>query len=338
VVDVEGLNPQILKDFGLKCRSTRKEKGRYVCSTDKGVFIVGKAFAAEEPLLLAHYIKEGLHTAGFADTDRFLTAENGEPFVRFEDGCYTAAAYIKGREARFDDFVQFRQILTKIARMHRITGRPGFYEKFPGKPGVCLEYGEFMPDGGFEKQKSRLRAFKKTVMRQGRLSDFDVMFLKYYDSYERRLNRSMEICAEPGVRDLLTVQQAPRTFAHNSLKEETVLISEGRAFITAFEDGSNDHFLYDLSSVIKRHLRAGSYMDLPEIIEMYCVENPLSKEELKALYAILLLPDKFYKVCIKYYSKKRTWTPGSFDAVMEDISGRGDADEVYVSKYFERYL
>ncbi|MDR1706264.1 MAG: hypothetical protein LBS19_16515, partial [Clostridiales bacterium] len=183
---MEGLNPQILKDFGLKCRNMRKDKGRYVCSTDKGVFVVGKAFAAEEPLMLAHYVKEGLHSAGFTDTDRFIAAPNGEPFVRQEDGLYTASEYIKGREARFDDHVQFRQILQKIARMHRITGKAGFYEKFPGKPGVCVEYGEFMPNGGFEKQKNRLRSFKKTVLRQGRLSDFDVMFLKYYDSYERR--------------------------------------------------------------------------------------------------------------------------------------------------------
>jgi CotS family spore coat protein len=258
--------------------------------------------------------------------------------VRQEDGLYTASAYIKGREARFDDHVQFHQILRKIARMHRITGKAGFYERFPGKPGVCVEYGEFMPNGGFEKQKNRLRSFKKTVLRQGRLSDFDVMFLKYYDSYERRLNRSMEICSEPGVIDLLTVPPRPRTFAHNALKEETVLINGEQAFITSFDEGSNDHFLHDLSSVIKRHLRTGSYMDMPEIIELYCAENPLSKAEMKALYAILLLPDKFYKICIKYYSKKRTWTPGSFEAVMEDISGRGDADEVYVSGFFERFL
>lgn len=324
--DVEEIYAWALGAVGLKPRNARKEKAGYVCETDVGLVVVRKARTTREGLIFSHYVKEGLYRAGLTEVDRVFVTEENMPFAERNGELYVVSAYTPGSEAVFNDHSQLKSIVRTVGRMHRITSSPDFFATYDTAKPRKSEYTVFMSDADFMKQRVQMRSYKKAVSRSNRLSDFDVLFLKYFESYERRASMSMELAT--GSVQLLSGE----SFSHNMLKEETLLICDGRVFITSFEDSTGDSFLHDLASVIKRHMRAGGLrLPLQEILSLYQIENPLGEVEIRALSAILLMPDKFYKTCVKYYSRKRNWTPASFNGVMEDMNDRREADERYLS-------
>jgi hypothetical protein len=193
------------------------------------------------------------------------------------------------------------------------------------------EYEAFTIPGGFEKHAKIMSGYKKIVKRQSRLSDFDVSFLKYYGGYENLLSRCVELNPFGVLNDTRAY------FSHNMLKEETILL-DGDVIITGYDECSGDHNLFDLAQIIKRYMRtaaAPAIEGLEKIMDAYQSANPLDGRELKALYAILLFPDRFYKSCVKYYSKKRSWTPASFCINPEGI-GEDDEGVALINRYFKR--
>lgn len=327
-----GVRALILREFELSALDGRREKAGHLCTTDQGPVLLQKARASKEALILAHFVKERLNSAGFGNTDRFLTTKIGQPFFELDRELYTVSRFTGGAEARFDDAAGVADFAADLGRMHRITMSESFFKDCPLPLPRHKEHAAFTAEGGFEKQLRVMRGYKKMVQKQSRMSDFDICFLKCFDAYERRVAHCMKQrhhVDKDGV------------FAHNLLKEETLLTKENRGYITCFDECSGDTGIFDLASVIKRHLRAASMgapaaapsQSLELILGRYSAEMPLTPGDKNALYTILLFPDKFYKTCIKYYSKKRTWTPAAFNSALEDLQ-RGDDWLDDVSGYF----
>lgn len=326
---MDGLIAQVCREYGFVCKDVYKDRNRYMCAIDGGLIVVRQARLAPDAIPFVHAVKEALWNSGFTAIDRFVAASDGRPFVEVGGEVFTAFAHIPGKDTNFGDKSEFTAIVRTLGQMHKISGTPGFY-----KPELAMNFNKEICAGyigaGLRKQLSVMRNFRKNTLHNGRLSDFDVFFLKNFDDYERLMVKSLTLWEDERVAEYIG---ATPSLAHNSIKEETVLMSDGIVYITSFDDCSADSSVFDLTSVIKRHLRTGGGLPLGCVLDIYNRENPLSDAAVRALKAILLTPDKFYKTSIKYYSKKRSWTPASFSGVIEDQKAGWDAAERYVAEY-----
>ncbi|MCL2703641.1 MAG: hypothetical protein FWE91_08560 [Defluviitaleaceae bacterium] len=335
----KGNYPKILKEFGLTGTELRRDKTGHIFSTARGPVLIQKPRGSKEQLLFAHYVKESLHKAGFAETDRFIVTDAGSPFCEIGEDVYTAVLALGSdlKETRFDDAISVAAAARTVARMHNLAAKHGFFCNFPSKTPRRKEYTAFTTTGGFENHLKTMQGYKKMLKKRNRLSDFDVLFLKHFDGYERLVTSGSELVTQAGAGQSL--QKV--IFSHNMLKEETLTVLAGKTYITGFDECSGDHYLFDLASLIKRYVRTAAeptQSGLAAILQAYCSQNPLDTHGIKVLYAILLFPDKFYKTCVKYYSKKRSWTPASFNISAEGLNGQNDAGFRLINDFFNVHV
>ncbi|MDR0957790.1 MAG: hypothetical protein LBM16_01065 [Clostridiales bacterium] len=319
----------ILRQFSLKCLGFRKEKSYYICKTDKGTKCLRPTPASVPQLLFAHNIQERLSAAGFESAERFSTTEQGMPYTVFEGEYYIAADCRQSyRETDFSSKEDVLAAVSALGRMHSALKSSGIISVFGT---------EETPEEEFGAVKSLLNECKRVVRRQTRLSDFDVLFLKNLAFYENDLSDWLEISKSEYYRQTAADAVAGGYICHNLLKEETILLGSDGAFIVNFLAAAPAHFINDIADVIKRHSKktvSGGAAPIEQILEQYTKYNPLSDNEVRALYAPLIFPDKFLSLCRKYYSKKRTWIPGAFLTKMESITELHERQKNYIDDFF----
>jgi spore coat protein I len=334
--NIKGLNTKVLREFNLSASDIRRDKTGYICAGPNGAVCVQKSRATGNRIHYAHFVKESLHNHGFSDIDRYILTDKGDPFYELNDEIYTATNVLGGHEIRFDDYHIVSSASRSVGLVHKLAMNPDFFDGYMGQIPFNKEYAAFTTEDGFAKQLKLMSGYKKIAKKQNRLSDFDVLFLRNYDSYVNLITRILEL-----VDGSTGAAINNGVFSHNMLKEETLIANNGCIFITSFDESTGDHWLFDLASIIKRYVRMSpefSSVGLTAVINAYASQNPLKKSDMQQLYAILLFPDKYYKTCVKYYSKKRKWTPASFDAVLDDLNGEGNSNFRLLCDYFERSI
>jgi len=333
---VENFITQALRGFSIKCRGATKEKSYYVCNTDKGLKILQKAEGSPDNILFQHKIKETLFENGFKNIDRFALSQSGAPYVAVDNEIYTAADRAPAqKDTDFSDAVEFARITSSVAEMHYILKKASLE-----RTNIMMYVnGGKNADEMYNKYMSELKYYKKIVSRKSRMSDFDVLFIKNYDFYAGALADWHEIIKSPGYANVIAGGYAECYVCHNLLKEETVVKSNDEIYITNFSECGVSHYINDFSSIIKRHIKNASpaYVPLGEIIRVYSAANPLSADEIQALRADLIFPDKFLKICSMYYSKKRSWIPAAFVERVESVTSGRERQLQYINEFYSGF-
>ncbi|MCL2407184.1 MAG: hypothetical protein FWC95_04575 [Defluviitaleaceae bacterium] len=338
-MDHKNLNLRILNEFALPAafaNTARRDKWGIACEHNGTRIIIQKPRGGKDNLIFAHYVKENLIENGFEDIDRYYIAASGLPYCEIAGDVYTVAhaPYIgKYTETDFANIDAVSEVAAKIGQLHNLVLKPQFFADFTAHFPHRKDYDNFTGRDGLAKQLKTMQGYKKIVKRQSRLSDFDVLFLKNFNAYDNAVNEISEIIDGLNGSNL-------SGFCHNMIKEEAMLKSGGILYVTGFDESSADSFMFDLAQIITRYIRMSGRLidgDLHAILDTYNNRNPLSNHDLRFLYAVLLFPGKFYKTCVKYYSKKRTWTPASFTSAFAESAEYDESVIQTIKKFFNKY-
>lgn len=316
------LHAQVLAGFGLKAKKVVKERNGYVCNTQKGLVLIQKTNESCEHITFSHSVKECLQDADFSNIDRYWISMTNKPYVLLENETYVATAAPGFQEINFENNDDFLKALRETARMHALSDR--IYNGFAKQPDSSAEinpaasfYRTLDLRGTFSKKLGELHSIKKRVGAKKRLSDFDVLFLKSYSLYENQLQEALSLLGQES-----SFGGSARRFCHNSLKEESLPVFNGKVHIVNFSHcGFMDTSLTDLSGMISRYIRKlpQTPVNIQDVLDDYLRINRLSPVEIRMLYPLLLYPEKFLKLCNYYYSKKRTWIPSAMIGRMEGL-------------------
>lgn len=299
--------------FGLVNRSVTREKFGLLCNTDKGLVMLQKVQGTPaniENILFGHEIKEYLVANGFEGIDRFFVSQQQLPYHKTGADVFTAARAIRADNADFTDKTQFLDVVANIGKMHKILAGM----TFPAQPKKRAE-----PPPA-QKALGALAVYRKKLMKAGKFSDFDMMFLKGYEKFVPHILQN----------DILGHD---KYICHNLLKEENIYMQDARTPIfTNFATAGYGHYLSDLVYVVKRYLKANPNGDLPleTIAQTYTTNHPATCFDTKQLKALLQYPDKFVKITKEYYSKKRSFAPKAYLTRMQECLSRGEVLEDYL--------
>ncbi len=331
---MDELNIQVVRAFGFKHRSIVKHKSNYICNTDKGQKIIKKLPAVSDEtlnsIMFQHQVKECLYINGFNTVDMFNLTVKNRPYFVLEGNAYTSTDFFPFKESNFANAADFKNIVSKVALMHSILKKNAASNSFESeKKYICVE-------SIYKSSIDKLFGIKKKISKFKQLSDFDVIYYKNYDYYVDCLNKWYDLIVKANFKNLHNGAIDQGYIVHNLLKEENILIDNHNVYITNFSECSYGYYISDLCGIIKRYFKSVSDnpMHIKEIIDVYNSINDLTNEEINALYAMLLFPDKFIKICSQYYSKNRTWIPGTFKSRIESTINtkntyRKFIDEIY---------
>jgi len=322
---VESFVQNIANVFGLKCENITKEKFGYICDiagNENTAKIQKLAYTQTNinNILFQHEIKTRLMGEGFGNIDSFFVTETGLPYHRQGGDIFTISRNPKCKEkADFTKKDDFLKIIEHVANMHIFLKNINLDSFMPPQRKTLTEPGKAM---------SFLTAQKKRLLKGGRFSEFDMLFLKSYDIFVSQIT-SFE-ALDKGIleKDIY--------ICHNLLKEENIYIESGhKPFFKNFSNTSQRHYFYDLTYLIKRLLKVSNGVDMPmsEVLQEYEKANPseVFDEITKNFFiALLLYPDKFIRLSLDYYNKKRNFTPKSYLTRMEECIERNQTLLTYL--------
>ncbi len=316
---------QVLQGFRIRPKRIVKEKSYYIISTDKGSRVIKKCMDTKGHLLFQNEIKEFLHRSGFKNVDRFYLSTQSTPFFEYDENIYVMTDHFNFKESVFSDNEDFVKIIKTVSEFHKVSANIDFKnESYYGNENLTTTY---------KKQIIEIETIKKGIRQRGKLSDFDVLFLKNYDHYMELMKESLQLLEKTKLSVALAYSKNAKTISHNLLKEEHLLIDHDKVYITGFSQACIDYQIFDVCAIIQRYAKnlPLEHFGVYDILELYDKTNPIAKEDVEILYPILIYPNKFVKICKQYYAKKRSWTPSAIINRMSEVIDSKEKYENFVN-------
>lgn len=275
-----------------------------------------------------HLINEILHKEGFAHINRFLLTKNKLPYFQKGSDVYMVMDIKLADEKNFECKQHFLSIIKNLAKMHYILAKTTELE-IPKNHIFEAQLGYNM-----DKTAINLATYKKKILKTAKFSEFDMLYLKTYKYFAPFIENWVKIYNNSGYA-LNDIALQNSYICHNQLKEENIIVEDDYLLFTNFSKASVGHFVYDLAYIIKRYLRlftnnTNDALRLSQIIEVYEQNNPLFIYDQGFFEALLLLPNKFIKICNQYYSKNRSFVPITYLGRMQDILDTKDIIYNYI--------
>ncbi|KAE9636070.1 MAG: hypothetical protein PWP07_1034 [Epulopiscium sp.] len=304
---MKGLNPEIVKGFGYKLETYTHFRNSFICETNQGIKVIQAVDGDIPQLLFQHSAKEHLYQNGFKWVDRFYISENNAPYYIHEGTAYVMTDWVDGRECDFDHLEDIKKAISTLADMHKVS------KGLIPLEGSRIRYDERSLPLVVQKRISELTTMKKRINRQSHMSEFDLIFLKYYKYYEELCKRSLEWLNRSNYNETKEKVKKEKCFCHNDYTYYNLLIApSGALYVTHFEECRYGLPIYDLVSVLKKIMKKHNW-DITianELLSLYMDKVNIDDEK-NLLVSLLILPDDFLKVCNRYYNTRRAWASQS---------------------------
>ena len=126
---------------------------------------------------------------------------------------------------------------------------------------------------------------------------------------------------------------------HCDLSYQNILADGKDVYVVNFESCAKEIKIYDLANLIRRKMRKCDWNigEAKFMLENYNKQNSLSKDDLIVLRAILMFPQKFWRIANKYYNMKRGWAEKSMQTKLQEAIAEKDAHYSFL-KEFEKLL
>lgn len=322
---MEDFTYEIVKDFNFTPKFIKKLKYMYVCQTECGIKLLKPVNISATNINFIYKLKEHIKNNEIFNVDFYYLSNQNLPFVSHNEINYVLTDFLDFPELDFKDINQTKNAIISIAKLHSLC-KTFKYDNIDFENIKEINIVE-----NFEKKLNTLIKIKKLVKKQKKLSDFDFLFIKNYDFFYKKCLTSIEVLNK----NISLIKNSKNNFmmCHNNLKEENLIFGQ-KPFITNFENMSISHYIFDISSFILRYIRKKGdlYINLDEILEIYCKINNIQSNLLPILYAILNFPERYIDTCSDFYNKKRCFTPISISNQLEDIINLKLFHQEYISK------
>ncbi len=321
---MEEITQQLIDEFNFKAKSIRKSKYMYICRNEKEARAIKLSSQSPEQIFFVEAVKNNLIKNGFKNVDKYYISSQKKPFLSTENGNYVMTDYIDYQETDFSNINQMKQIIHAVGQLHRLGS------------GFELNCALFKEDSilrlKFEKGIKKLKDIKKTICSQKKYSDFDIAFIKYYESYLNDALEALEILSDSKINQLVEESRKRHLFCHNALKEENILDSPKGIYFAGFDSAANQHYVFDLYQLIERYMRkhGENFLPLDAVLNIYFNSNEKDERIYPVLFALLKYPFRFIKICTNFYSKKRSWVPNSTKEQLDELLMLKDANKKYI--------
>lgn len=298
-------NPQVLRAFNLKVKSSKRAFGSHICETNKGIKIVKVENLSNESIQFVHSAKEHLYGKGFTNIDRYNLSHSGQPYYEFNRKTYVVKDWLDGEECNFQDKEQILLATKNLALFHQAAIHlvPEEGSRIVNKLGGLPE--------AFGRHYKELTYMYKKIRKNSRWNDIDLMFIKNYKDYMEDAKEAIDAMSKVNYDKVLEKAKENKVFCHDKFTNHNLQIRDNNFMITNFEYICFKIQLYDLLRFFEKVMRK---MDWDQelgmlLLKTYNDVKGFTDEEYKIFYAMLLFPDKYWRLSNQHYNTRRHWMP-----------------------------
>lgn len=317
--------------YGLKIFSIKPCRAGFVLETDKERKHLRSCQCSENRIIYVHEAKKHLLSRGFTNIDTYTTTLDEKPYIEIDGLIYVMTPYVDARECEFDDDTDTVRASTTLAHMH-LAGN-GF------KPAegifVPSDLGK-LPDNLKKRYDEIIRMRRKAERERG---PFDYMYLNCVDKFIEIAEISLSLL--DGVQHPRLIKQAllEGCICHHDYSYQNILIKGPTTYITGFESCCEEIRIYDLVNLIRRKMRKcdWDFEKAVMLLDAYQKVAPLSSDEIHVMKAMLLFPQKFWRVANRYYNSRRSWAQKNFTNMLEEVIDEYSVHVKFMKRYSELF-
>lgn len=296
------MHPDIFKAFKVNVKRCYKFRGMYICETDQGTKTIRISKYTPVQVTMEYNIKEHLRNNGFTCLDQLYLSDKNTPYVIYHNRVYVMTDSNNGRGVDFYKKDDIKKSVQLLSELH--IGGKGF-NNVP-KDMNLIEIKNL--GDTYDKRYRETIQLRKRIESVGSKTDFEVLYLKNSRVYQEFQEQSKEFINLESYDKLIAVAEKNKDIAHRKYTYHNIIKTDQESIvITGFEKSGYDVQLTDLVYITRRIMQRNQWDInlLLSIIEEYNKINPLSLDEWTNLKGMILFPERFAKLCKKYYHSKR---------------------------------
>ena len=288
----------ILAQYEMEVYEVTKGRGTYICTTSKGKFVLtGFRGSKEKGELLREYLSK-LKNHGFI-VEQIEINKNGEAVTVDEETGerYILKDYIVGTELNVNRVKELKDAATLLAEYHNISNDIEWKE---------LEESMLCAQNINEEKTRHYRELIKArnyMRSKKKKNDFERIYLNQYDGMFQIAKKSLDLL-EKETEDVITTG-----IGHGEYNQHNVVFVDGHWQIVNFENFGIRWCILDVANFLRKMLEKNDWeINVgAEIIDAYRKKRPLTEADWEKLYALLLFPEKFWKITNHYMNSRKTW-------------------------------
>lgn len=322
----------ILEQYDIDVKSTRKVRDAVLCESRQGLFLIKELCFSEKRLCLLEQLVAHLREQGYDNIDWILKTKENELFCISEQGTkYFLKRWFMGREC---DVHKEKDILDATANLAKIhLAMQGFESE--ESVGFRVTEAEDLRHEYFRhnREMRKVRAFMRD---KGDKGDFELTFLKHFDSMYATAYSAVEHLNSSNYEELLSECREKRALVHGDYNYHNVLMTYSGIATTNFEHAQSNIQVTDLYYFLRKVMEKNHWDTSlgDKILNCYQKQISFKKGELEYIAICLAYPEKFWKVANSYCRSRKVWIPAKNIEKLELVIKQMEEKKAFLETIF----
>lgn len=312
----------------IKFKNTEKQRAVYKITTDQGPKCLKKVFYDKASLLFIYSVTEWLNLNGIG-CPRFLTTSNGHKYMNHNNNLFILTDWIEGRKCDYDNLNDVYKMSENLSLIHNSTKRfnaiEGSRKNLPNSSyfySYCLHFYHL------------LEFWNKSLFFK---DDFSKKYIELFDQNMNLARKSLEMINSIDFNNQFGSKYSIShcSICHLDYVNKNIVFDQNEKIYTIDFDNSRFDFpvhdlCYFLRRIMKREETAWDFKLFLELMSQYEKNRILSKAEYLVILAILMFPQKFWKLSKDYFRNRKYCNSSQFIQAMDKTSEQQGAHELFV--------
>jgi len=312
----------IMEKYKVKVVDIVKARSAYKIITTQGLICLKRMHHGKYKAANGSRLVEELRNNNFDFTAKYIKTTDGNLYVKSNKLVFYATEWIDGEECDLSSMEEVIACTKLLSKFHQATSkidteRLKIRNNLKNWPKV------------FNDNLRELEKYKKTIERKKIKNEFDSLYYNHIDGFYNRGLIALKYLNNTEYYKLSKEANEKKTICHDSFYYQNIIKKNDNYYIIDLDSIIIDLHVNDLGKFIRRLMFKKEFQwnfeKAREIIEAYMTINPLTKNELEVMLALIIFPHNFWKLGKKRYIKYKNWTEAKY---MHKLNKLIDSDEL----------
>ena len=294
---------EVLKQYELDIRTRRRVRGSVVIESGDRFYVVKPYLGDETKIFFEENVKERLVENGYEYVDIALK-NNSEKYIS-DDPCggkWVVRRWFKSQECDIKDEKQVCMAASHLAYLHK-------YMRLSTDLAIKLNTSKIDIISMFEKHNNEMKRVNSYIKAKKKKNRMEISILNSFKEFYNQGLEALEYIKKCNADKLCEKTISENRIIHGSYNYHNVSFAGENIITSNFEKAAVGLQVTDLYDWIRKTMEKNSWnSDMGiSIVTAYINSREMETGELEMLYALLMYPEKYWKLVNFYYNGKKTW-------------------------------
>lgn len=288
----------ILSQYEIEIKDVTKGRGTYICETDRGKKILVPFSASKEKGMLICRFLSKLQENFYAEQIELNKNKEAVTEDEFSGERFLLKTYVEGNEIGTNRMEEIKGAAGLLAQYHNATENLDMeMEQLARTEDVLMLW---------RRHYQELIKVRNYIRNRKKKNEFEQIYMQHFEHNRMSAQAALERLEEQ------TMKQTRCVVCHGDVNQHNILLWNGTYRLVHFENVVYNWGMIDLATFLRKMLEKNNWDEKVgrALICEYDAHRPIQKEEYEQLYALLLFPEKLWKVANHYINSRKTWMSG----------------------------